>query len=162
MKTIKIAGVLLLALVTMLATVSLSAAGDSVPQSVPQKAALHKCCTDAAQAGKGCCGKDAAATKAAYDDQVAGEAVVAGMHKCCAGALTAGKGCCGKDAAALKASYETDVASYKTAATVKAGLQKCCAGALTAGKGCCGKDAAGLKADYEKKVKAASQELAAK
>ena len=69
------------------------------------KADMHECCIASAKEGKGCCGKDAAAVKAAYADYTAAAAAKADMHECCAGALASGKGCCGKDAAALKADY---------------------------------------------------------
>ena len=68
------------------------------------KAGMHDCCIAAAKEGKGCCGQDAAAVKAAYADQVACTAAQAGMHECCAKAMAEGKGCCGEDAAGLKAS----------------------------------------------------------
>ena len=75
---------------------------------------MHKCCAESMAAGKGCCGLDAAALKASFEQKVAfhkaAAVVQADMHKCCAEALTAGKGCCGLDAAALKADFDQKVA----------------------------------------------------
>ncbi len=74
---------------------------------------MNKCCAAAVKDGKGCCGKDAAALKADFNQRVTQEktdmAVKAGMHKCCAAAAVNGKGCCGKDAAATKADFDKKV-----------------------------------------------------
>lgn len=74
---------------------------------------MHKCCAKAVKAGKGCCGKDANALKASYDEKVtfhvAAATAMADMDKCCAKALDEGKGCCGKSAEALEASYDEKV-----------------------------------------------------
>ena len=89
---------------------------------------MHKCCATALKAGKGCCGKDADALKASFDEKVvyqtAATAAKADMDKCCAASLEAGKGCCGKDADALKASYEEKVKAQekKMASAEKASL----------------------------------------
>ncbi len=158
MKKFAYASVLALALVAMIANVAFAGAGHQHGK----KAAMGECCITAAEAGKGCCGKDAETVKASYADYKATTAVKADMHKCCAGALAKGEGCCGKDAAALKADYTKKVASYKVASGVKADMHKCCAAALGKGEGCCGKEAGALKADYDKKVVKAEKKLASK
>ena len=138
-----------------------------VCKAAVKQASMNECCIESAKAGKGCCGKDADAVKAAYAsykqgcaDKAACEAAAADMGKCCVAAMEAGKGCCGKDADALKANFEKKVAYQKAAAEVNDGMGKCCIGALEAGKGCCGMDAEGLKADYDKKVEARAKKIA--
>ena len=91
---------------------------------------MHECCAASLKEGKGCCGKDADALKASYEQKVAhheaAAAAKAGMGECCVKALGEGKGCCGKDADALQASYEAKVKkaekSQKTAAKEKGAL----------------------------------------
>lgn len=74
---------------------------------------MGKCCATAVAEGKGCCGKDADALKATYEQKVtyqkAAISVKGDMHKCCAASMDAGKGCCGKDAEGLKADYDKKV-----------------------------------------------------
>jgi hypothetical protein len=74
---------------------------------------MHECCAAAMKEGKGCCGKDADALKASYEQKVAyhqaSASVKADMHKCCAASLEAGKGCCGSSAEEMKADYDKKV-----------------------------------------------------
>ena len=85
---------------------------------------MHECCAKSVTEGKGCCGKDAKALKASFDQKVsyqkASASVKADMSEHCSAALAAGKGCCGKSADELKASYETKVkkASSKETASL--------------------------------------------
>ncbi len=165
MKRFTYAMVMAVALVVMVS--SFAVAGVPECEAAAKKASLDKCCIESAKAGKGCCGQDADAVKAAYAsyqegcaNKVACEAAAADMGKCCVAAVGAGKGCCGKDADVLKADYEKKVAYHRASADVKADMHTCCAGALDAGKGCCGMDAAELKADYDKKVEVKSKKVA--
>jgi hypothetical protein len=102
---------------------------------------MHKCCIKSAEAGKGCCGKDAETVKTAYEDYkltlTAEETAKAGLHKCCAKSLDAGKGCCGMKAEELQAKYDTAVIDSKTeaiAACKAAAEKKDCAPVK---RGCC-------------------------
>ncbi len=74
---------------------------------------MHKCCATAVAASKGCCGKDADALKAGYEEKVAyhqaAATVTSDMHKCCATAMAAGKGCCGHSAEEMKADFEKKI-----------------------------------------------------
>ncbi len=158
MKKFVYIGVLALALVAMISTIALAGPGHDHGK----KAEMGKCCVAAAEAGEGCCGKDAETVKAAFADYKAAAAVKADMHKCCAEALAKSEGCCGKDAETVKANYEKKVATHKIECSVKADMHKCCAKSLADSKGCCGKDANELKADYDKKVAESEKKLAAK
>jgi len=157
--------VMAVALVLMIS--SFAVAGGPACQSAAKQASLDKCCIESAKAGKGCCGQDADAVKAAYAsyqtgcaDKAACEAAAADMGKCCVAAAEASKGCCGKDAETVKANYEQKVAYHKASAEVKGDMHKCCAASMDAGKGCCGQDADALKADYDKKVEAKTKKVA--
>ncbi len=74
---------------------------------------MQECCAAALKEGKGCCGKDADALKASYEQKVAyhqaSASVKADMHKCCAASMEAGKGCCGSSAEEMKADYDKKV-----------------------------------------------------
>ena len=83
---------------------------------------MHECCATAVAAGNGCCGQEADALKASYEEKVAyyqaAAAVKADMHECCATALDAGTGCCGHSADEMKADYDKKVeAQTKKVAT---------------------------------------------
>ncbi len=158
MKKFAYASVLALALVAMISSVALAGPGHDHGKKSTE---MGKCCVEAAEAGKGCCGKDAETVKASYADYTAGKAARADMGECCVKALDGGKGCCGKDAAGVKASYDKKVATHKAECAVHADMHKCCAGAMAKGEGCCGKDAKELKADYDKKVAKTEQKMAA-
>ena len=86
---------------------------------------MHECCVAAVAKGEGCCGKDAGALKASYEEKVtyqkASATVKADMHECCAAALEAGKGCCGHSPEEMKADYDKKVQAElkKVAATEK-------------------------------------------
>ena len=157
--------VMAVALVVMVS--SFAVAGGPDCKASAKQAKMGECCIESAQAGKGCCGKDADAVKAAYAsyqagcaDKVACEAAVDDMGKCCVAAVEAGKGCCGKEADVLKASFEQKVAYHKASSEVKADMHKCCAASMDEGKGCCGASAEEMKADYDKKVEAKAKKVA--
>ncbi len=165
MKRFSYAMVMAVALILMVS--SFAVAGGPECQTATKQAKMGECCIEAAQADKGCCGKDADAVKASYAsykegcaDKAACEAAVADMGKCCVTAVEAGKGCCGKEADVLKASYDQKVAYHKASAEVKGDMHKCCAASLDAGKGCCGASAEEMKADYDKKVEEKSKKVA--
>jgi len=165
MKRFTYAMVMAVALVVMVS--SFAVAGGPACKTAAKQAKMGECCIESAKAGKGCCGQDADAVKAAYAsykegcaDKAACEATVADMGKCCVTAVEAGKGCCGKDADVLKADFEQKVAYHKASAEVKSNMHKCCAASLDAGKGCCGSSAEQMKADYDKKVEAKTKKIA--
>lgn len=167
MKRFTYAMVMALALVVMVS--SFAVAGGPACKAAAKQADMDKCCIASAKAGKGCCGKAAAAVKADYANcqescayKTACKAAVADMGKCCVAAMEAGKGCCGKEADVLKADFEKKVAYHKASAEVRADMDKCCVAAVEAGKGCCGASAEQMKADYDKKVDAQAKKVASK
>jgi hypothetical protein len=110
---------------------------------------MGECCRAAVEAGKGCCGMDAEATKAHYANFVAAEKQVKqSMHECCAAAMAASKGCCGKDAEGVRAAYAVALVEVMAESSAKQSMHECCVAALAASKGCCGKDAEALQAEY--------------
>ncbi|MCK9996924.1 MAG: hypothetical protein KAH56_11675 [Candidatus Krumholzibacteria bacterium] len=166
MKRFSYAMVMAVALVVMIS--SFAVAGGPDCKAAAKQAKMGECCIEAAQAGKGCCGKDADAVKASCAsykegcaDKAACEAAAADMGECCVAAAEVGKGCCGKDADTVKANYEKQVAYHKASVEVKGDMHKCCAASLDAGKGCCGASAEEMKADYDKKVEAKTKKVAA-
>ena len=86
---------------------------------------MHKCCATAVAAGEGCCGQEADALQASYEQKVAyyeaAAAVQADMHACCATAMAAGEGCCGHSPEEMKADFDKKVeAKSKKVATQSA------------------------------------------
>ena len=173
MKRFTYAMIMAVALIVMVS--SFAIAGGEKCKTAAKQAKMGECCIESAQAGKGCCGKDAEAVKASFasyeascsaekaacaTETAACEAAAADMGKCCVTAVEAGKGCCGKEADALKTSFEKKVAYHKASAEVKGDMHKCCAASMEASKGCCGKDAEALKADFDKKVETKAKKVA--
>ena len=149
-------------ILTALALVSLAAVafagGKECATSTAAKQAahltgMHECCAEAAAAGKGCCGQDAAAVKAQYANFQASERALAGMSPCCAAKVTVGQGCCGMDAGALEAKYKTAVSEAKSKQVSAAGG---CGSAAVAGCSATCKGAATKTADATKTAEAAA------
>ncbi len=119
--------VLVLAVSALGATAALADCGkcptkSACPEAAKLKAAVNlpgyqmeACCIEAAKAGKGCHGKDAATLQAAFAEYSVAQVALAGMGECCVEALGAGKGCCGHSPEELKAEFEKKVAEAKKA-----------------------------------------------
>jgi hypothetical protein len=74
---------------------------------------MKECCAAAVAKGEGCCGQEADALKAGFEQKVAYHKVAAEvkaeMHKCCAASMAEGKGCCGHSAEEMKADFDKKV-----------------------------------------------------
>jgi len=95
---------------------------SACPEAAKLKAAVNvpgyqmeACCIEAAKAGKGCHGKDAATLQAAFAEYSVAQIALADMGECCVEALGAGKGCCGHSPEELKAEFEKKVTEAKKA-----------------------------------------------